>query len=212
MDLLAKIKEQLIAGDVAGLPGLVEEAIKAGIPVQKILHDGLIAGMDVIGKRFRENEIFIPEVLISAKAMSEATKVLEPLLIKEKILPKGKILIGTVKGDLHDIGKNIVTMMLKGAGFEVVDCGIDVAPEKFIEKVTNSGVNILAMSSLLTTSMPSMKKTIDLLKESPFYGKVKTLIGGAPVTQNYAREIGAAGYAPAAAGAVAVAKKLLGIS
>jgi 5-methyltetrahydrofolate--homocysteine methyltransferase len=212
MDLLAKIKEQLIAGDVAGLPGLVEEAIKAGIPVQKILHDGLIAGMDVIGKRFRENEIFIPEVLISAKAMSEATKVLEPLLIKEKILPKGKILIGTVKGDLHDIGKNIVTMMLKGAGFEVVDCGIDVAPEKFIEKVTNSGVNILAMSSLLTTSMPSMKKTIDLLKESPFYGKVKTLIGGAPVTQNYAREIGADGYAPDAAVAVDVAKKLLGIS
>jgi len=212
MDLLAKIKEQLIAGDVAGLPGLVEEAIKAGIPVQKILHDGLIAGMDVIGKRFRENEIFIPEVLISAKAMSEATKVLEPLLIKEKILPKGKILIGTVKGDLHDIGKNIVTMMLKGAGFEVVDCGIDVAPEKFIEKVTNSGVNILAMSSLLTTSMPSMKKTIDLLKESPFYGKVTTLIGGAPVTQNYAREIGADGYAPDAAVAVDVAKKLLGIS
>lgn len=207
-----RLKEKLLQGDAKAVEGLVKEALSQKTAVKEILDKGLIAGMDIVGEKFKANDIFVPEVLLAARAMQEGMKVLEPLLVDAGVKPIGKVAIGTVKGDLHDIGKNLVAMMLKGAGLEVLDFGIDVAPEKFVNAVKNGGVHIVAMSALLTTSMPSMKKTVEALKAAGFSSKVKTLIGGAPVTQGYADEIGADGYAVDAASAVDKAKELLGIS
>jgi methylmalonyl-CoA mutase cobalamin-binding domain/chain len=165
--------------------------------------------MGVVGENFKNNVFYVPEVLIAARAMKSGMEILRPKLADAGVEPLGKVALGTVKGDLHDIGKNLVAMMLEGAGFEVIDLGIDVAPEKFIEAVNEQGAQVVAMSALLTTTMPSMKTTIDAMKEAGLEGKVKTLIGGAPVTQRYADEIGADGYARDAASGADKAKELL---
>jgi len=207
--ILNDIKEALMRGDRNGVTKLTKDALDAGIAIPDILDKGLIAGMETIGKKFKNNEIFIPEVLISAKAMHAGMALIEPHFLKCGIKPVGKVVIGTVKGDLHDIGKNIVSMMFKGACFDVTDCGIDVPTEKFIEAIRNSGADILAMSSLLTTSMGSMKDTIRGLKEAGLRDKIKIMVGGAPVTQEFAMSIEADGYAKDAALAVDKAKELL---
>ncbi len=204
-----EIKEALKKGDRAGVTELVKKALDSGIEVRKIIDEALISGMEEIGKRFKKNEIFIPEVLISAKAMHSGMAVLEPHFSKCGIKPIGKVIIGTVKGDLHDIGKNIVSMMMKGVCFEVEDQGIDVSPAKFVEAVRKSGADILAMSSLLTTSMPSMKETIKALKDANLRDKIKIIVGGAPVTQSFADSIEADAFARDAASAVDKAKELL---
>jgi len=208
-NILKNIKTALTKGDRAGVVKLTKEALGKGIDVKTILEDGLIASMNAIGEKFKANEIFIPEVLIAAKAMHAGIAVLEPFFAASGIKPIGKVVIGTVKGDLHDIGKNIVSMMLKGACFEVMDLGIDVPPGKFAEIVQAKGADIIAMSSLLTTSMGAMKDTIKLLKDSGVRDKVKIIVGGAPITQSFADAIGADGYAKDAATAVDRAKELL---
>ncbi len=207
--ILKEIKSALMKGDRDGVSRLAREALEKGLEVKVILNEGLIAAMETIGAKFKRNEIFIPEVLISAKAMHAGIAVLEPHFLKCGIRPVGNVVIGTVKGDLHDIGKNIVSMMLKGACFNIEDFGIDVAPQKFVDAVKRGGVDIIALSSLLTTSMSSMKETINALKESGLRDKVKVMIGGAPVTQDYADSIGADCYARDAASAVDKAKALL---
>ena len=176
-----------------------------------ILDKGLIAGMDIIGDKFKKNEVFIPEVMIAAKAMHAGLDKLEVHLVRTGVKPVATVIIGTVKGDLHDIGKNIVGMMFRGAGFKIIDCGIDVKPEKFLETAKSKESQILAMSSLLTTSMPFMGEIIKLLKKEGLTSKIKTMVGGAPVTQEYADRIGADGYAEDASSAVDKARELLGI-
>ena len=208
-ELLKSIKEALFKGDRELVSRLTKQALESGMEVKRILDEGLIAGMEVIGARFKANEIFIPEVLISAKAMHAGMSILEPHFLKSGIKPAGKVVIGTVKGDLHDIGKNIVSMMLKGACFEVHDIGIDAPPQKFVQTVKQSSAQIIAMSSLLTTSMNSMRDTIKALQDSGLRDKVRIMVGGAPVTQEFADSIGADGYARDAAMAVDKAKELL---
>ena len=203
------IKEMVIKGQAAKVKELVQKAIDEKVRVQDILSNGLIAGMGYVGERFKKNEVYVPEVLIAARAMKSGMELLKPLLIKADIQPLGVVVVGTVKGDLHDIGKNLVSMMLEGAGFKVVDIGIDVPPEKFVAAAKDSKAGLVALSALLTTTMVSMKAVIDEFKKSGL--NVKTMIGGAPVTQSYADEIGASGYAPDAASAVDKAKQLLGL-
>ncbi len=209
-EILNGIKESIIVGDAKKTEEMVDKAIKENIGVEKIMNEGLIAGMMVVGEKFKNNEYYVPEVLIAARAMHKGMALIEPLIVQSGIKPIAKLAIGTVKGDLHDIGKNLVVMMWKGAGFEVEDLGIDVPPEKFIEAV-NNGAQVIGMSALLTTTMVSMKDTIEKIKEAGVRDKVKIIIGGAPVTQEYADEIGADGYAPDAASGVDKVKKLLGI-
>ena len=209
-DILKNIQALLTKGDRNGVAKLTMEALDKGLSVKVVLEDGLIKSMNAIGEKFKANEIFIPEVLIAAKAMHAGIAILEPYFTACGIRPAGKVVIGTVKGDLHDIGKNIVSMMLKGACFEVVDLGIDVPPGKFLEIVQTKSPDIIAMSSLLTTSMGAMKDTIKVLKESGLRDKVKIIVGGAPITQAFADSIGADSYAKNAATAVDKAKELLG--
>jgi 5-methyltetrahydrofolate--homocysteine methyltransferase len=204
---LKALAEAVIRGDQATAVNVTKTALKEKVAPKKILDEGLIAGMDVVGSRFKNNEIYIPEVLIAARAMKMAMEVLEPELVKAGVKPIGRLLIGTVQGDLHDIGKNLVAMMLKGAGFEVIDLGVDVAPEKFAAEAKARGVNLIGMSALLTTTMPGMEKTIKAVQQAGL--KVKVMVGGAPVTQSFADKIGAHGYAPDAASAVDTAKKLV---
>jgi 5-methyltetrahydrofolate--homocysteine methyltransferase len=204
---LKALADAVINGDQNKASEITKAALEEGTAAKVILDDGLIAGMDIVGARFKKNEIYIPEVLISARAMKTAMAVLEPELVKAGVEPVGKLLIGTVQGDLHDIGKNLVAMMLKGAGFEVIDLGVDVGPEKFIEQVKSAKVQLIGMSALLTTTMPGMERTIKALKDAGT--PVKVMIGGAPVTQDYADRIGADGYAPDAASAVDLAKSLV---
>lgn len=208
-EILTSIGTAVAKGDRVRVARLTKEALDKGIDVKTVLEDGLIASMNDIGEKFKANEIFIPEVLIAAKAMHAGIAVLEPFFMACGIKPTGKVVIGTVKGDLHDIGKNIVSMMLKGACFEVMDLGIDVPPGKFVEIVQTKGADIIAMSSLLTTSMNAMRDTIKLLKDSGIRDKVKIIVGGAPITQNFADSIGADGYAKDAATAVDKAKELV---
>jgi len=203
------ISENLQKGKAAEVAELVQQAIDEKIPVKKILDEGLLHGMGVIGGKFKKNEVYVPEVLIAARAMNAGMKILEPLLAKEGIEPVGKVVLGTVKGDLHDIGKNLVGMMFKGGGFEVVDLKIDVAAEKFVEAAKESGAKLIGLSALLTTTMPEMKNVVEKARAAGVDAKI--IIGGAPVTQAYADEIGADGYAPDAASAVDVGKQLLGI-
>lgn len=204
---LKMIAENLIKGQSAKVKELVQQAVNEGVDVQKILNEGLIAGMNVVGAKFKANEFYIPEVLIAARAMHAGMDILKPLLAKSNVKTLGRFVIGTVKGDLHDIGKNLVAMMVEGAGFEVIDLGIDVPPEKFVEVAKEKQPNVIGMSALLTTTMPAMKTVVDALKSAGL--KVKTIIGGAPVTQAYADEIGADGYAPDAASAVDKVKELV---
>ena len=206
---LNAIADNLIKGQAPKVEELVQAALDDNTPVREILHEGLIKGMSVVGEKFKNNEFYVPEVLIAARAMKAGMALIRPRLIEEKVEPLGKASIGTVRGDLHDIGKNLVSMMLEGAGFEVIDLGIDVSPEKFLESVTEQGAQVICMSALLTTTMPSMKTTVDAVKEAGLTDKVKTMIGGAPVTQAYADQIGADGYAPDAASAADTAKELI---
>ncbi|HUU20030.1 MAG TPA: corrinoid protein [Sedimentisphaerales bacterium] len=204
---LKALADAVIKGDQSTAVEITKSALEEGTAAKNILEEGLIAGMDVVGARFKNNEIYIPEVLIAARAMKMAMEILEPELIKAGVKPVGKFLIATVQGDLHDIGKNLVAMMLKGAGFEVIDLGVDASPEKFVEQVKAKGVQLVGMSALLTTTMPGMERTIKALKEAGVSAKI--MIGGAPVTQGYADKIGADGYAADAASAVDMAKSLV---
>ena len=204
---LKALADAVIKGDQSAAVEITKAALEDGTPAESVLNDGLIAGMDVVGARFKKNEIYIPEVLIAARAMKMAMEILEPELVKAGVKPAGKFLIGTVQGDLHGIGKNLVAMMLKGAGFEVIDLGVDVRPEKFVEQVKTQGVHVVGMSALLTTTMPGMEKTIQALKDAGVSAKI--MIGGAPVTQGYADKIGADGYAADAASAVDMVKSLV---
>jgi 5-methyltetrahydrofolate--homocysteine methyltransferase len=204
---LKALSDAIIKGDQNKSVEITKQALAEGTAAKSVLDDGLIAGMDVVGARFKKNEVYIPEVLIAARAMKMAMEVLEPELVKAGVEPIGKFAIGTVQGDLHDIGKNLVAMMLKGAGFEVVDLGVDVEPEKFVEQAKAKGIQLIGMSALLTTTMPGMEKTVAALKDSGL--PVKILVGGAPVTQDYAEKIGADGYAADAASAVDMAKSLV---
>jgi 5-methyltetrahydrofolate--homocysteine methyltransferase len=204
---LNALAEAVIKGDPNAAVTITKQAIAEKMPAGDILKSGLIAGMDTVGLRFKNNEIYIPEVLIAARAMKMAMQVLEPELVKAGVKPVGKFVVGTVQGDLHDIGKNLVAMMMKGAGFEVIDLGVDVTSEKFVEKAKATGAQLVGMSTLLTTTMPKMEKTLKDLRNAGL--KTKVMIGGAPVTQNYADKIGADGYAADAATAVDVAKRLI---
>jgi len=208
---LSTLAENLINGKADAVKELTQKALDDGVSPGEVLNGGLIKGMGVVGERFKNNEFYVPEVLIAARAMHAGMDILKPALAESGVDPIGKVLLGTVKGDLHDIGKNLVAMMLEGAGFEVVDLGIDVSPEKFVEAVKEGG-DVMAMSALLTTTMTSMKTTLEALEEAGVKDKIKTMIGGAPVTQNYADEIGADGYARDAASAADKAKELMGIA
>ena len=208
---LTQVAENVIRGQAPKVKQLVEDNLAENIPVGKILNEGLIAGMNVVGEKFKNNEFYIPEVLIAARAMKSGMELIRPLLAESGIEPVGTVAIGTVKGDLHDIGKNLVMMMLEGAGFEIIDLGIDVTVDQFISAI-DDGAQVIAMSALLTTTMPTMKTVIDEIKEAGLREQVKVMIGGAPITQGYADEIGADGYARDAASGVDVAKQLLGLS
>ena len=204
---LKALAEAVIRGDQNTAVEITKSALDEGTAAESVLKKGLIAGMDVIGDGFKKNEVYIPEVLIAARAMKSAMEFLEPELVKAGVKPIGKFLIGTTQGDLHDIGKNLVAMMLKGAGFEVIDLGVDISPEKFVEQTKATGIQLVGMSALLTTTMPAMEKTVKALKNAGVSAKI--MIGGAPVTQGYADKIGADGYAADAASAVDVAKNLV---
>lgn len=207
MSVLNQISELLMKGKAKDVAALVDQALKAGEKPADVLNKGLLAGMGIIGERFKKNEVYVPEVLIAARAMKEGMKVLQPKLTAAGVEPIGVAVIGTVKGDLHDIGKNLVAMMLEGGGFKVVDLGIDVAPEKFVEGAKTNNAQVIGVSALLTTTMTNMKAVVDAVKASGI--KAKVMIGGAPVTQAFCDEIKADGYAPDAASAADLAKKLL---
>jgi 5-methyltetrahydrofolate--homocysteine methyltransferase len=207
---LNKIAEALIVGNAPEVKKLTEGALAEGVEPQDIVQQALIIGMTEVGRRFKANEFYVPEVLIAARAMHAGLDVLKPLLAESEIEPAGTIVVGTVQGDLHDIGKNLVGMMMEGAGLAVVDMGTDVHPDKFIQAIKENKPQVLGMSALLTTTMPAMNKTIEAIQEAGLRDQVKVIIGGAPVTKRYAQEIGADGYAPDAASAVDLVKKLLG--
>ncbi len=206
---LAKISQNLIDGKAPVVKQLVSDAIAEGVSAQTVLNEALIVGMNEVGRRFKANEFYVPEVLLAARAMHAAMGILKPILAENKVQPKGVVILGTVKGDLHDIGKNLVGMMLEGSGFQVVDAGVDVAPEKFVAAVKENKPDVIAMSALLTTTMTNMKTTIAALDEAGVRKSVKVMVGGAPLTQRYADEIGADGYAPDAASAAELAGALL---
>jgi 5-methyltetrahydrofolate--homocysteine methyltransferase len=211
MNILSEISSALIEGDHIKIMNLIDKALEMRIPYEEIYRNGLIKGMDVVGERFKNNEMWMPEVMLSARAMNICLEVLEPLMKRSGVSNIGKFLIGTVEGDLHDVGKNMVAMMMKGAGFEVIDLGINVSPEKFIEVIRKENPKIMGMSSLLTTTMPKMVTTIEAIKNAGLRNQIKIMVGGAPVSQVFADEIGADGYAPDSAQGVAKARELIGI-
>jgi 5-methyltetrahydrofolate--homocysteine methyltransferase len=203
------LSQAVIKGDQKTAVEITQAGIDEGMNPKSILEDGLIHGMNYIGVRFKANEVYIPEVLIAARAMKTAMEILEPKLAEAGVEPLGKAMVGTVQGDLHDIGKNLVIMMLKGAGFHVTDIGVDVSADAFVEKAKECGAQVVGLSALLTTTMPAMETAIKAIKDSGL--DVKTMIGGAPITQAYSDKIGSDGYAPDAASAVDTAKSLLGL-
>jgi corrinoid protein of di/trimethylamine methyltransferase len=204
---LKELYEAVVSGNAKATQAITQQALADGVDPLKLVNEYMVPAMDEVGRRFEANEYFVPELLISARAMKASLELIRPILTARGDKPVGRVAIGTVKGDLHDIGKNLVASLLEGGGFEVIDLGVNVTPEKFIETVNAKQANIIAMSALLTTTMPSMKTTIDALKQAGVRDKVKVLIGGAPITQKYADEIGADGYSENAVGAVALAKK-----
>ncbi len=207
-EVLSKIHQTVMDGDMGATQENVQAALNGGITAGDILHKGLIPAMGEVGRLFEEGEYFVPEMLIAARAMKSGLAIIQPLLVDSGIKPIGKVAIGTVKGDLHDIGKNLVAMMMEGAGFEIVDLGTDVSPENFVAAVKD-GIDILGLSALLTTTMPSMETTIKAIAEAGLRNDVKIIIGGAPVTADYAKQIGADGYAPDASQAATLAKNLV---
>lgn len=210
-ELLDKISETLIKGKAPEVKELVQQALDQGMGPGDVLNKGLVKGMSIIGERFKNNEVYVPEVLIAARAMNSGMEILKPKLIESGVEPKATVCVGTVKGDLHDIGKNLVCMMLEGAGYNVVDLGVNVESAKFVEGAKESGAKLVGMSALLTTTMGAMKEAVDAIKDAGLEGGVKVMIGGAPVTQSFADEIGADGYGADAATAVDVANQLLGL-
>jgi 5-methyltetrahydrofolate--homocysteine methyltransferase len=209
MEDLKQLYDAIVDGNAGKAKTVTTTAIEEGVDPQEILNQYMIPAMDEVGRRFETNEYFVPELLIAARAMKGALAIIKPRLTATGAKPMGKVAIGTVKGDLHDIGKNLVAAMLEGGGFEIIDLGVDVTPEKFIGAVKEKGANVVALSALLTTTMPGMKTTIEGLKEAGVRDQVKVIIGGAPVTQKYADEIGADGYSDNASAAVALARKLV---
>lgn len=207
-----ELQESLLAGEEERIKELISSLLSKGTKPLEIISDGLIHGMSLVGQKFKTGELFIPELLMSAHAMSAGMEILRPLIVGEKLsaIRKGKVVIGTVKGDVHNIGKNIVAMILETGGFEVVDIGVDAPPEKFVEAVKKERPNILGLSALLTTTMPNMKEVIDVLKQNKFRDRVRIMVGGAPITQSFADSIGADGYAPDAISALDKANQLLG--
>ncbi len=209
MSVLDDLRQNVIEGNAPGAQDLVKQALAAGLPADKILNEALIAGMGEVGRLFEAGEFFVPEMLIAARAMKGGLELLRPHLAAANVRAAGKVVIGTVQGDLHDIGKNLVAMMLEGAGFEVIDLGTDVSPDKFVAAVKEHQPNLVGCSALLTTTMPKMKTTIEALTEAGLRGSVKVMIGGAPVTEKYAAEIGADFYAPDASSAATRAKQAM---
>ena len=201
------LQDALLKGEKASVETLVDKALSEGVSAERILNEGLIPGMETVGALFRNCEIFIPEVLVAARAMNAGLTRLEPVLVRDKVQPKGVVVIGTAKGDLHDIGKNLVAMMLKGAGYRIVDLGIDVAPERYVEAARAEGAGIIACSALLTTTMAQMKNLVEAIRAAGL--EIPVIIGGAPVTKEFADRIGAQGYAADAAGAADEVARLL---
>jgi len=206
---LKLIAQAVIKGNEKELSEIVQRALAEGVSPKQVLSDGLLCGMDVVGERMESEEMFIPEVLMSAKAMGTALKTLMPLLAEQDAAAFGKVIIGTVKGDLHDIGKNLVGMMLESAGFEVINLGVDISPEKFVAEIKNHNPDLVCISALLTTTMPVMKKIVEAIQQSGLRDKVKVMVGGAPVNQKFATDIHADGYAPDAGSAVKLARAVL---
>ncbi len=211
-DVLEKISKAVIEGDEDAIAALTKVALGEGLSVKEILNGGLMPGMDHVGAEFKAGRMFVPEVLLSARTMKGSMKVLEPLLAEGESIAVGKALMGTVEGDLHDIGKNLVAMMMEGAGFQIIDLGVDVTPQAFVETVKKEKPDIVGMSALLTTTMRNMGRTIDALKEAGLRDQVKIMVGGAPVTADFAKQIGADGTASSAPAAVDLAKGLLGLA
>ena len=205
-----KIRQALESGNAPAVKKMTEAALGQGVSAETLLNEGLIAAMSRVGDKFKRNEVYVPEVLVAARAMYAGLDILRPVLVETGAKAVGKLVIGTVKGDLHDIGKNLVRMMFEGAGFQVVDLGIDVPDGKFVDAVRTEKPDLLGMSALLTTTMPVMKKTIEALEDAGLRDKVKVIVGGAPVTQHFADAIGADGYAADASSAVELAKNLIG--
>ena len=212
MELLREISESLQGGDHATVAELTGRAVTDGIPAAEILDEGLIAGMNVVGRKFGAHEIFLPQVLLAARAMNAGIAILKPLLAEGKVQPLGKVVIGTMKGDLHDIGKNLVGIMLKGAGFEVIDLGSDVPAETFVDTAVAEGAAVVGLSALLTTTMAGMRDVVELVRSRGLAGDIKVVIGGAPVSREFASDIGADAYSYDAANAVEVVKRLTGIA
>ncbi len=208
MSDLKALYDAIVDGNAGKAKSITQTALDENVDPQEILNKYMIPAMDEVGRRFETNEYFVPELLIAARAMKGALALIKPRLTATGAKPIGKVAIGTVKGDLHDIGKNLVAAMLEGGGFEIIDLGVDVTPDKFVAAVKEKGATIIALSALLTTTMPSMKTTIEGLREAGVRTQVKVIIGGAPVTQKYADEIGADGYSDNASSAVALARKL----
>lgn len=209
MAVFEDLSNGIIAGNLARVSEVTKKAVEDGLAPTDIINQGLITGMSVVGARFKAGEMFVPEVLMAARAMNAGLDIVKPLIAETDIPSGGKVVVGTVKGDLHDIGKNLVAMMLESGGFNVVNLGVDIAPENFAAAVKEQKPQIVALSALLTTTMLAMKDTIEVLKEEGLRNSVRVIIGGAPVTQQFADEIGADGYAPDAASATDLAKKLL---
>ena len=210
--MLNQLSDNLMAGNADAVSSLVSQAIDQGLDPGSILNDGLIAGMTIVGEKFKNHEIFLPDVLMAAKAMTAGMDLLKPLLIKEGIPSIGRVVLGTVQGDLHDIGKNLVGIMLKGAGFEVIDLGKDVAPEAFVEAAIENDAQIIGLSALLTTTMPVMRKVVELAREKGITDKTSIIIGGAPVSTEYADEIGAEAYCFDGVNAVDCARRIVGVA
>lgn len=207
---LKQLYEAVVEGNAKLARSVTESALAEGTDPQVLVNDFMIPAMNEVGRRFESNECFVPELLISARAMKRSLELIRPLLVARGSEPVGRVVIGTVKGDMHDIGKNLVSAMLEGGGFEVIDLGVDVQPEQFIAAVKEKNVSIVAMSALVTTTMGSMKTTIDAMAEAGVRHRVKILVGGAPITQKFADEIGADGYSDNANGAVALARRIIG--
>ena len=210
MEILQQISESLQRGEHEQVAELTQQAIDAGLSAPQILNEGLMTGMDVVGQRFGAHEIFLPELLIAARAMNAGIDLLKPMFLGGEMPTLGKVVIGTVKGDLHDIGKNLVGIMLKGAGYEVLDVGCDVGPEVFVDKAEAEGASVIGLSALLTTTMTGMKDVIELVKSRGLQGKIKVIIGGAPLSQAFADEIGADAYGYDAGNAVEIVKEMVG--
>jgi corrinoid protein of di/trimethylamine methyltransferase len=210
MSILTDISENLQKGKANDVKELVQKAIDEKMKARQILEEGLMSGMSVVGEKFKNNEVYVPEVLIAARAMNAGIEILRPLLIDEGVEAKGKVVIGTVKGDLHDIGKNLVKMMMEGKGLEVIDLGTDVSADKFVETAKEKGAKVIACSALLTTTMTEMKSVVDKAKEAGIRDSLTIMVGGAPVTDSYCESIGADAYAPDAASAADAAVGVFG--